>query len=504
MIALISNSAIIFFAIASSLTLTSNTTSQSINQSMSNTTSQSINHSTCNIASQSINQSTQPTRTAIEVDSTQVELVKYRHSDQNNISFLLTNIVFLNRCQNRETFNPGGPEDSRGNLSSILNQTASFDEYPYGDVSWDQVVAETKDIFLPFNIEVTDVDPCGGVTTGCTIKHFEAIICDGYPDEFGFGSNAGGVAPFTCSGAIDNAIAFVFPRVWGNDVRTIAETVVHELGHPWGLDHLFDCRDPMTYLDQNRQQCGNKYFQNIDNRCGEFSERNCDCGQSTQNSYALIDSLFGSGEPTSPLIEITEPQNDAVVPEQFIIRVTVTDDRGVASVKLLIDNRLITTLENPPYVFNAPDNLSQGRHTITIEATNRFGATDFQSVQIVVEPVIDLIELGHPCEANQDCVTGLCGTDGTSSLCSQTCSITDASTCPTDYACLVTNTTDDTGLCWVLHEQDDDDKEDEDEDEDEDTKGWGCHSQNSSLFLYLSLFMYLLYRRKHVFSTRQS
>lgn len=50
----------------------------------------------------------------------------------------------------------------------------------------------------------------------------------------------------------------------------------------------------------------------------------------------------------------------------------------------------------------------------------------------------DMAELGEPCGANADCVSGLCGGFGDDMICTQICS--DAEPCPDDFACIGTGT----------------------------------------------------------------
>lgn len=271
-------------------------------------------------------------------------------------------LLYLNRCEGGETITPGGG-GSINNQSSIINGTVNFPEYPYGDSSWAQVVDHTRQIFSPFNIEITDVDP------GNT-PHDEAIVC-GSGSQAGFGG-AGGVAPFTC-GVISNAITFTFPESIGSNARVIAEVIGQEAAHAWGLDHEMLCEDPMTYLSG----CGQKTFQDQDAPCGEFQNRNCSCGGATQNSYQHILMTFGSAIPDTqaPTAAITYPSDgDVFAPgASFEIEVAVADDGYIRVVNLFVDGSSEAGDESEPYGPWPVSGIPEGTYTFHIEAEDGAG-----------------------------------------------------------------------------------------------------------------------------------
>jgi hypothetical protein len=248
-------------------------------------------------------------------------------------------IIFLNRCTGGISIDAGWPDDNTVNRSGILGGTTQFPEYPFGDDSWNQVVTEAREIFAPFNVEITDIDPSPA-------PHDEAIIC-GSGALAGF-SGAGGVAPFTCD-VIPSPITFTFPESLGDDPRSIAEVFAQEAAHAWGLEHEYKCEDPMTYL----YGCGEKTFQDGDYECGEYSPRACECGGATQNAYQYILDLFGSAVPDTqaPTVSITAPADGDVfaVGDDFDISVAVADDGEIALVELYLDGSLSSADMAEPY-----------------------------------------------------------------------------------------------------------------------------------------------------------
>lgn len=173
------------------------------------------------------------------------------------------------------------------------------------DAEWQTVVRHVRELFVPFDVDVTEVDP------GAT-PHMEVKV-GGLPSVFSFRRGVLGVSPFNCR-EIPRSIVFVFsenpyfwdPNFFQDPLRAIAETVAQEVGHSFGLDHEYLCLDPMTYLDG----CGRKSFQNVDARCGEGATRACECGRATQNSYRLLPKLsFLRGDANgSGRIDISDSQ----------------------------------------------------------------------------------------------------------------------------------------------------------------------------------------------------
>lgn len=271
-------------------------------------------------------------------------------------------ILFLNRCVGGVTINPGN-EDSSANTSSILGGPVNFPEFPWGDATWNETMARTRELFAPFNVQVTDVDP------GNT-PHDEVIVCgDGASAGF---QGAGGVAPFTC-GVIPRAITYVFAETMGNNPDALAIVVGQEAAHAWGLDHEYKCDDPMTYLNW----CGDVQYQDGDYPCGEYSERECSCGGNTQNSYQHILGLFGPSTPDtqSPVATITNPGDGAQYESgaDFEIAVEVSDDVDVVSVTLFVNGEPQASDDSAPFGPWPATDTPDGTYEFHVEAEDFAG-----------------------------------------------------------------------------------------------------------------------------------
>jgi len=301
-------------------------------------------------------------------------------------------ILFLNRCAGGETISPGN-ENSSANTSSILGGSVNFPEFPYGDDAWNQVVSRTRELYTPFNIQVTDVDPSPA-------QHDEVIVC-GDGGSAGFGG-AGGVAPFSC-GVIPNAITFVFAQTMGNNPEAIAIVVGQESAHAWGLDHEYKCDDPMTYLSW----CGDVQFQDGDYACGEYSERACSCGGATQNSYQHIMGIFGPATPDTqtPLAQITSPNDGAEYESgaDFEIAVEVSDDIEVTKVTLFVNGESMASDESSAFGPWPAADTPDGTYEFYVEAED-FAGNVGQSDVVTVHVGVDAAdgETGDASESDSD------------------------------------------------------------------------------------------------------
>ncbi len=356
------------------------------------------------------------------------------------------------------TYTPGW-NNSSTNVSSIVNTTSTI--APWGSASARaQVLSCVQDIFSPFNITVTDVDPGA-------MQHIEAVTA-GYPQDVGMGSGTGGVSPFSC-GIIEKSIVFSFAEIYGSNYQSLCHTVAQEAAHSFGLDHEYLCKDPMTYLTG----CGAKTFQNTDAQCGEFSPRSCMCGGSTQNSYdMLMDALGPAGAGIPPTVSITSPASGATVTAGFTVDVSASDDQGVVRVELYMGGQLVGTDTTAPYSFTTPTNVANGQINIQARAYDDSDvATDAISVTVTggggggggecdddnpcaggfhcdggtcVPDDFPEGATGSPCESGDDCISGLCLVAGDEGYCTEVCEDDDG--CPAGTECTPTSGAE--SVCW--------------------------------------------------------
>jgi len=368
-----------------------------------------------------------------------------------------SNVIYLNNCKPNGCQLTRGTENSTQNKSSILgSNSATVTPYAYSDANWQQVVDCVKQTYSPFGVQI--------VTTRPTSGNYHMAIVAGRPQDIGQPNGVGGVSPFAC-GYLPNAVSYSFANVYNGSVDDICWTVSQETAHSWGLDHKFDNRDPMTYLQSGPSR---KNFMNENGPCGENSARTCDCQQGQMNSYAEILETFGGNTPTPPTLTITAPMNNQTgLAAGFPIQAQANDDIGVAKIELRIDNQLVATKEASPWAFTAPMSLGQGSHMIELTAYDFSGTTAKQMVTISLGTACTGDSecpsgnvclqgrcvlgggaaggLGTTCAGNESCSSGSCAGDGAGTqLCVEACDPA-AAGCPSGFECLGEQGS---AVCW--------------------------------------------------------
>ncbi len=420
-----------------------------------------------------------------------------------------TNKIFLNRCAGGCMVTPGNT-DSRTNRSTIPDQQSMLSAFSRGDAVWNNVVACMKDVFTPFGVEILTTDP------GPTVNHFEIMIA-GTPGQLQLGNGTGGISPYNCNVEyIPNSLVFVFD-VWGNNVEDICATAAQELAHSFRLDHVIDQTDPLTYYTYS----GRKKFKDASVQCGSdcvggrapfgqtcsganTQSHTCSCtGQNTQNSVAVIKSLFGTGTPTPPELTITTPKTGDNVAPSFPVAAEASDINGIGMVELRVDGLLAGTATQVPYVFNAPSMLADGTHTVEVTAYDQFGASTAKTVQVIIgkpcgKPSDCPLDtdtciggrcvpgpgvqggLGSVCTENTACASGQCGADAEGNrYCVDVC-VLGADQCPDGFGCLEAG--ENNGVCWPGHD---------------DGSGGGCSTgSGGALAIGLSFLALVIARRR--------
>jgi len=382
----------------------------------------------------------------------------------------ISRIIYLERCVGGCVIR-SGQEDARANTSSILSFTgtssATISEFDKGDEVWDAMVDCVKTLYAPYDVEVTDVDP------GPNLFHHKAIVA-GYWQEINYEYPIGGVAPSICFPR-NNAISFTFANQMGNPLY-ICSVVGQETAHAFGLEHAYNCSDPMTYLGA----CGRQFFRDGAKECGELEvQKTCDCGGSAQNSHGWLNNVLGPN-PTpiaGPDIDIALPAAGATVQDGFSVGVTAEHVRGVKRVEIRLNGEPYGwqdgydyTNASSPYWFDAPADLPDGVIDIEIVASNDLGVESSQIITVTKgSPCASAdtclagqlceagrclyppasVDLGGECASARECLSGLCPTSGDESYCSQSCFVGVADQCPSSMDCIAASPDDPSmGVCW--------------------------------------------------------
>jgi hypothetical protein len=401
----------------------------------------------------------------------------------------VSRIIYMNRCIGDCKVYKGTVNDARTSTSTVPRGSLSeyvVSEYrnaageigTAADPEWNELVQCIREVYSPYNVEITDAEPMAGLS-------YHMAIVAGVAEEVMQDSNVLGVAPVAsdCS-AQDNVISFSFANAHGmsNRVLQLCWTVAQESAHAFGLDHSWSflpddrpaCNDPMTY----RTDCGGqKFYRNESARCGETAPRQCKCG-ATQNSHLKLLGVFGAGTPITglPTSVLTLPvpgpgtggnQLDPVVAGQAGSR------RGIAKVELWINGfkwgevggaefRDLGQPNPSDYTIPVPTDLPRSIVDVKIRAYDDIGAyTESQTVtatkgeacindescsskpgmrcadgRCLWDPPVG--EIGDDCTYPQYCHSMLCQGTAERQICTQQCIVGADDSCPNGFDCFPT------------------------------------------------------------------
>jgi hypothetical protein len=169
-----------------------------------------------------------------------------------------------------------GPDDARVNRASAASGTAPA--WAYGDAAWNELLGCVRDLFSPFAIDVTDVEPPADE------PYIEAVTT-GSNTDFGFAEGYQGIGPAGCA-PLTWAVVFAFTT---GDPEWTCHTTAQVTGTALGLDHVVPCEDGMSI-----DRCGEKTFRDTESECGDFTARPCACGGETQNSHQALLEVLGA------------------------------------------------------------------------------------------------------------------------------------------------------------------------------------------------------------------
>jgi len=400
--------------------------------------------------------------------------------------------LYLERCIGGCALTLGDNDARAGSSMLLLVKTATVTEFAAkggatgaaADAEWGQIVQCMKEVYSPYDVDVTDVKPGAGAS------YHEAIIA-GHPEEVGRTSDILGVAPLAgdCR-AIDNVISMTFANAHGAQtvagrVLNICWTAAQESAHAYGLDHEYAflvgkrsaCSDPMTY----RTDCGGqKFFRNEPATCGENTQRQCRCGAS-QNSHAKLLDVFGPGTPITraPTITMTLPNSDSASLDTDVLA-KAGAQRGIARVELRVNGN--TWGAAPGAAFLVGGQPDPSTYSIAVPLALPDGVVDVQTVafdDLGVSTASDVItltkgapctsaascagdqrceagkclwdapagELGASCAYPQFCKSGVCDGAAGEQICTQRCVPGVDGSCPGTFECV--QTTEDDGVCVV-------------------------------------------------------
>jgi uncharacterized protein (TIGR03382 family) len=392
----------------------------------------------------------------------------------------------MNPCTGGCNVKPGNT-DNRSSTSDIANSNTTLTQFNQSDAVWQQVMSCMRTTFSRFNVTITDVDP--GQT-----PHMEVMVAGVATQLLGSqGQGVGGIADFPCNqiGSCDpfmpNALVFAFANdpYYQGDPNEICSTAAQEIAHTWGLDHVVDASDPMTYNPFNGlrqykdgQACGSDcqggqspFGLSCSGSGGQATHLCAMTGTGTQDEVSTILGLFGSSAPDTmpPSVTITSPSNGATVNPGFTVTANVTDDIAVVSAELKLDGTSVKKLGGAPWSWTTSSTLSPGNHHVEVIAIDGGGNMTTAAIDVGYGAACksssdcsnstDICDNGHcvagpdatgglgsPCTMNSQCASNQCGNDGAGNqYCVESCNPV-ASTCPSGFSCSATGGS--SGVCW--------------------------------------------------------
>jgi hypothetical protein len=252
-----------------------------------------------------------------------------------------------------------------------------------------QIQAYLDKWYADFNIVFTLTRPTSG-------KFYTEVISSGGGAWCNVASNVAGVAPFLCKD-IDGGVAYTF--LGGQSAKQTAVIIAQEQAHLVGLEHVKSATDIM--------------YPSICTDCDGFQNKELPidgdrCDRGTQNSYQMLKdrlgawpggpkpSAFGCANDTvAPTVKITDPAPDAMVMNDFSLRVQAKDDCDLSEVQVqVMPQGLKATSYAPPFEWDLA-NIS-GHQTITVTAIDGTGHVTKDSVSITAPMEKGTIDVKAP------------------------------------------------------------------------------------------------------------
>ena len=313
--------------------------------------------------------------------------------------------------------------DGRPRTAVIPPMSANF--------NWPSISTCVKAHFSKWDIHVVETRPASGI-------YIEAVV-GGTGTELGYGANElfGIASADNFCRVTEAGIAFSFSethRGVGRDNEELCATIAHEVGHLLALEHETLATDLLSYVMIT--DSGSKGFINQNVPCGVQPGQNqaCRCTSGTTNSASRLTAYVGLRpvETVLPTLTVISPGDGDELPPSFEVEADATDNLEMSEVAVLRDGVEVgtdTTPDGSRYVI-ALANLTDGGHTLTVEARDRAG--NVKKVDLAI--TVARLGIGEACTGGDQCQGGQCVADSDSQFCTQTCDLAN-DTCPDGWAC---------------------------------------------------------------------
>jgi len=249
-----------------------------------------------------------------------------------------------------------------------------------------------------FGITVTDTRPGSGDYDMEMVGDWAGVDGQGFA----------GVAPsIDCFDNRGGEVSFTLEAAGTSD--GIAEIILQEVAHTWGLEHVDDQDDLLypTTQGQNKvfkDECLTIVRLNDDGSTTPVGA-NCNamhnqvCGSNVQNSYQEMLALFGPGIPdtTAPTVEIVSPTDGEEIGNDSELIISFVDDQSpmIVNATIIIESDSLEAPVEDDGAYAAPSELSfpltglpAGEYTITVNAEDDSDnpTTDSVSFTVIGDP----------------------------------------------------------------------------------------------------------------------
>jgi hypothetical protein len=281
-----------------------------------------------------------------------------------------------------------GNDSPQDNCSTIFGGTI----LPYsGDAAKRaSVIQVIRKRVEDFGITVTDTRPAQG--------DYDMEMVGNWQGEMpGFA----GVAPnIDCFDETGGEVSFTLESSGTAD--GIAEIVLQEAAHTWGLEHVNEGTDLLypttsgsnkTFVDECYKIVQDTLLNEFDGYCNQVHTQFCDSGW--QNSHQELLLVFGASIPdvAPPSVEITAPEDGAVIDGDFELVVDIADDQSPVVMDMTITITSPALPEPVPFdgAYAGPtsisfpiDGLPDGEYTIHVDGVDESGNPASDEIAVTV------------------------------------------------------------------------------------------------------------------------
>jgi len=271
----------------------------------------------------------------------------------------------------------------RGSLHEVpcLQSTLTYPGFAGDDQTVQAITDRVAAAMSPYGVQVRADDALPPHLPRTT------VVVGGLAEQIGLDAAAAGYSCVVdCGDRWSWDLAFAFVR----DVPTIANTVLHEAAHTWGLDHVIS-QDLLMYpLGANYDAdwgtgCVDVSDETSAPECLDYHERWCPAGQ--QDSHAELLAAFGPAvlDMEPPLVEIlAPPSGQRLDPGQPLeLELRVEDDDGDPGHRVVVPE-----LEWERVAYGNETELSlalpPGTFTVRVEAIDHAGNESTATIEVVV------------------------------------------------------------------------------------------------------------------------